>query len=34
MKINRRFDIPIAFASTHNNKDIVHLHTASIIAIH
>jgi len=34
MKINRRYDIPIAFASTHNNKDIVHLHTASIIAVH
>jgi hypothetical protein len=33
MKINLRFDIPIVFARTRNNKDIVHVHTAFIIAI-
>jgi hypothetical protein len=33
MKINLWFDIPIVFARTRNNKNIVHLHTAFIIAI-
>jgi len=33
MKINLRFDIPIVFARTRNNKEVVHLHTAFIIAV-